>query len=122
MGCECWDRTTRGTRLFAFGNSIMRCSSQPLPSGGQRAGRGLLKAVMLACALALAAVPSAHAQVAPPSPSPSPSPTPVPAPTVINSEISAGNQVLNLGSSFLERLGNQATNGFYQNLRNNPGG
>ncbi len=41
---------------------------------------------------------------------------------MINSGISAGNQTLNLGSSFLERLGNQATNGFYQSLRNNPGG
>jgi len=41
---------------------------------------------------------------------------------MINSEISAGNQVLNLGSSFLERLGNQATNGFDRSLRNNPAG
>ena len=41
---------------------------------------------------------------------------------MVNSEISAGNQALNLGSSFLERLGNQATNGFNQSLRNNPGG
>ena len=30
--------------------------------------------------------------------------------------------MLNLGSSFLERLGNQATNGFDRSLRNNPGG
>jgi uncharacterized protein with beta-barrel porin domain len=41
---------------------------------------------------------------------------------MINSEISAGNQALNLGSSFLERLGNQATNGFNRSLRNNPAG
>ena len=41
---------------------------------------------------------------------------------MINSEISAGNQALNQGSSFLERLGNQATNGFNQSFRNNPGG
>jgi uncharacterized protein with beta-barrel porin domain len=39
---------------------------------------------------------------------------------MINSELSAGNQVLNLGSNFLERLGNQATNGFDRSLRNNP--
>ena len=85
---------------------------------------------MLACALALAVavVPPAHVALAAaeptptPSPSPSPSPTPVPVPTMINSEISAGNQALNLGSSFLERLGNQATNGFNRSLRNNPGG
>jgi uncharacterized protein with beta-barrel porin domain len=41
---------------------------------------------------------------------------------MINTEISAGNQALNLGSSFLERLGNQATNGFDRSLRNNPAG
>src|SRR6202000_1080793 len=49
-------------------------------------------------------------------------PSPTPVPTVINSEISAGNAALNQGSSFLERLGNQATNGFNQSFRNNPGG
>ena len=41
---------------------------------------------------------------------------------MINSEISAGNQLLNLGSSFLERLGNRATGGFDRSLRNNPAG
>jgi uncharacterized protein with beta-barrel porin domain len=89
-------------------------------------GRSLLGAVMLACALALtvAVVPSAHAAGPAPllSPSPSPSPSPVPLPTMINSQISAGNQTLNLGSSFLERLGSQATNGFDRSLRNNPSG
>jgi uncharacterized protein with beta-barrel porin domain len=41
---------------------------------------------------------------------------------MINSDISAGNQALNQGSSFLERLGNRATNGFDRSLRNNPAG
>jgi uncharacterized protein with beta-barrel porin domain len=41
---------------------------------------------------------------------------------MIHSDFSAGNQALNLGSSFLERLGNQATNGFDRSLRNNPAG
>jgi uncharacterized protein with beta-barrel porin domain len=45
-----------------------------------------------------------------------------PIPTDINSDISAGAAVLNLGSNFLERLGDQATNGFGSALRNNPGG
>ena len=36
--------------------------------------------------------------------------------------MSAGAAVTNLGSNFLERLGNQATNGFGGALRNNPGG
>ena len=59
-----------------------------------------------------------------PSPSPGPSPTPTPTPTAtqINSDISTGSTVLNLGSNFLERLGNQATNGFVREARTNPGG
>ncbi len=36
--------------------------------------------------------------------------------------MSAGAAVTNLGSNFLERLGNQATSGFGSALRNNPGG
>jgi uncharacterized protein with beta-barrel porin domain len=36
--------------------------------------------------------------------------------------MSAGAAVTNLGSNFLERLGNQATHGFGSALRNNPGG
>ena len=35
---------------------------------------------------------------------------------------SAGNTTLNLGSSFLERLGSQASNGFDRANRTNPGG
>jgi uncharacterized protein with beta-barrel porin domain len=40
----------------------------------------------------------------------------------MNSDASAGATVTNLGSSFLERLGNQATNGFGRASRSNPGG
>jgi uncharacterized protein with beta-barrel porin domain len=43
-------------------------------------------------------------------------------PSFINSDISAGSTVTNLGSSFLERLGNQASGGFGRTLRSNPGG
>ena len=42
--------------------------------------------------------------------------------TQINSDISTGSELLDLGSNFLQRLGNQATNGFTRDLRNNPGG
>ena len=45
-----------------------------------------------------------------------------PTPIEINSDVSAGGAVTNLGSNFLERLGNQATYGFGNALRNNPGG
>lgn len=47
---------------------------------------------------------------------------PAPAPTATNSGLSAGSTVTSLGSNFLERLGDQATNGFGRALRSNPGG
>jgi uncharacterized protein with beta-barrel porin domain len=41
---------------------------------------------------------------------------------MINSTVSSGATVTNLGSNFLERLNNQSTNGFSRMLRTNPGG
>ena len=58
----------------------------------------------------------------PPAPAPTSSPTPVPTPTTINSDVSSGSTVLYLGSSFLERLGDQATSGLGAAQRSNPGG
>jgi len=70
--------------------------------------------ISLALAFAIAAASSTQAQtVAPP---------PTPTPTSINSDLSVGAAVTNLGSNFLERLGNQATNGFGRALRDNPAG
>src|ERR1700756_1643470 len=86
---------------------------------GSRFTRGV--AVIFVILFAAAVASPAHAQIAP-SPTPTPTATPSPTPTQINSDISSGGQVLNLGSNFLERLGNQATNGFSRELRNNPGG
>ncbi len=63
------------------------------------------------------AIADAHA-----TPTPTPSPTPGPTPTVINSTVSSGAAVTNLGSNFLERLGNQSSNGFNRLQRTNPGG
>ncbi len=40
----------------------------------------------------------------------------------MNSTQASGATIANLGSSFLERLGNQASHGFGNTLRNNPGG
>jgi uncharacterized protein with beta-barrel porin domain len=66
-------------------------------------------------------VPSAaRAQVAPP-------PivvvaAPMPSRSSANSDMSAGAAVANLGSNFLERLGDQASHGFGRALRNNPNG
>jgi uncharacterized protein with beta-barrel porin domain len=61
--------------------------------------------------------PQAQAQVSFPPP-----PPPTPTPAEVNSDLSAGATVANLGSNFLERLGNQASSGFRGALRNNPGG
>jgi uncharacterized protein with beta-barrel porin domain len=101
----------------------MRCSSTRLQTGP--AGRRLVAAIAVAFALAMALASSgAHAQSASPTPTPTPSPTPSPTPTPssTNSTIAAGASIANLGSSFLERLGNQASHGFGNTLRNNPGG
>jgi uncharacterized protein with beta-barrel porin domain len=57
-----------------------------------------------------------------PSLTPPTSPPPIPTPTVINSAVSSNAALANLGSSFLERLGNQSTNGFNRMQRTNPGG
>ena len=76
--------------------------------------RRLVISVALAFVIAVAAASTVQAQtVAPP---------PTPTPTSINSDLSAGAAVANLGSNFLERLGNQATNGFGRALRDNPAG
>jgi len=112
----------------------MRGASRLSGAKGAAAGRGRARCLLAGLALALAvccAAPAVHAQVGP-SPSPSPTPTPTPTPTPIptpsptaglaNSKVSTGNEVLDLGSSFLERLGSQATDGFLRAQRNNPGG
>jgi uncharacterized protein with beta-barrel porin domain len=82
----------------------------------QRLPRAVAIVFVLILAVA-AASPPAQAQIAP-----RPTPPPTPSPTDINSDISAGATVTNLGSNFLERLGNQASSGFGSALRNNPGG
>jgi uncharacterized protein with beta-barrel porin domain len=75
-------------------------------------------AIVFALILTIAAPsPQAQAQVTfvPPPP-------PTPTPAEVNSDLSAGATVANLGSNFLERLGNQASSGFRGALRSNPGG
>src|SRR5882724_1055644 len=88
-------------------------SSRTMETG---AGRWLASAVAMILVLAMAAASPAQAQtLAPP-------PIPVPVPTSIDSGLSAGAAVTNLGSNFLERLGDQATYGFGRASRSNPGG
>lgn len=62
--------------------------------------------------------PRALAQVAPPANS-----LPiVVTPSIPMTDLSAGAGITNLGSGFLERLGDQASGGFGRAVRNNPGG
>ena len=110
----------------------MCCASRPLRARKTGIWRSLASAVPIVVVLAVV-VPSAPAQAETavvltpsatptPTPTPTPSPTPIPAPSVVNSDRAAGSTVINLGSSFLERLGNQATGGFGSALRSNPAG
>src|ERR1019366_74693 len=105
--------------------TFMRCSSRPSRARETGAGHRLASAIAIIFVLVVVAASSSAKAQTPtpaPTPTPSPSPTPSPTPTFINSDMSAGAAVTNLGSNFLERLGNQATNGFGGALRNNPGG
>ena len=95
----------------------MRCVSRPSLAGLTGAGRRVARAVAIAFALAIGAMSSAKAQLLP-----TPAPTPTPEITIISSDISANRAVGDLGSSFLERLANQATNGVNRIGRSNPAG
>ena len=107
----------------------MCCAPRPTRAKESGAGRGLRRAIAVVFGLMLAitaASSSVHAQSPSPSPSPTPSPSaspvPSPTPTFVNSDLSAGATVTNLGSTFLERLGGLASSGFGRALRANPGG
>ena len=103
----------------------MGCSSRLSRTRKTGTGRRLATAVAMVLVLVVAVVAassSVQAQTIAPAPAPSPSPTPSPTPTSINSDLSAGAAVTNLGSNFLERLGGQASSGFGRALRTNPGG
>ncbi|MEZ2141390.1 autotransporter outer membrane beta-barrel domain-containing protein [Bradyrhizobium sp. DN5] len=114
----------------------MRCTAQP-PGTRQTVGLSRIRRVAAAVAtifalmtFALIVTVSAATPVLAqsprptptPTPTPTPSPTPVPMPTSTNYDQSAGNSTLNLGSGFLERLGNQASSGINRASRTNPGG
>lgn len=98
----------------------MRCTSQ-LSGTGQTIGLNRVRriaaaiAVVFALVLGMSATPS-FAQA------PRPRPSPTPEPMSINSDLSAGNTTLDLGSGFLERLGNQASGGINRVSRTNAGG
>jgi hypothetical protein len=109
--------------LLLLGMDCMRGSPRPWRAWKIRTGDALARLVAIMFVL-VAVVSSAHAQSPTPTPTPTPtaSPTPVPTPTVINSTVSSGAALTNLGSNFLERLGNQSSNGINRLQRTNPGG
>jgi uncharacterized protein with beta-barrel porin domain len=90
-------------------------------AGETAAGRWLGRASLFAFAffVCISAQP-AQAQRLPPTPTPTP--TPSPTPSIPDSSLSSGATVANLGSSFLERLGDQATGGLGRGSRSNPEG
>jgi uncharacterized protein with beta-barrel porin domain len=101
----------------------MRCSSRLSRARKIRIGHALARLVAIAFVLiGITSAAQAQSPTPTPIPTPTPSPTPSPTPTVINSTVSSGAALTNLGSNFLERLGNQSSNGFNRLQRTNPGG
>src|SRR5579872_1521006 len=83
-----------------------------------RAGRVLVVGLAL---VTMALAQPAWAQILTPPPTPPP-PPPTPSPAFVSSDLSAGAALANLGSNFLERLGDQASGGFSRASRSNPAG
>ena len=79
---------------------------------------GALPVLVLMLVLGAAAAP-VQAQILTP---PAPPPTPPPMPAFAAFDVSAGATLANLGSNFLERLGDQASGGFARASRSNPAG
>ena len=98
------------------------CCWQARRVRGGRLGRAVLFALIPVLSMATFA---SAVQAQSPSPTPptlSPSPTPIPLPASVTADVSTGAAVVDLGSSFLERLGDQASSGFAKASRNNPAG
>jgi uncharacterized protein with beta-barrel porin domain len=87
-------------------------------TAAKRAGR-VLAAGLVLVTIALAQPAWAQSFTPPPTPPP---PPPTPSPAFVSSDLSAGAALANLGSNFLERLGDQASGGFPRASRSNPGG
>jgi len=107
----------------------MCCTSQPAGTRQtiwlnrvRRAVAAVVVAFALVVTMSAATPVLAQSPTPTPTPTPTPSPTPIPMPTSTNYDQSAGNSALNLGSNFLERLGNQASGGVNRAFRTNPGG
>ena len=94
-----------------------RRSSRAVETGaGQWTGKALFVAVALFAGFSTQQV---QAQVLAPPPPAAALPPP---PSIPASDLSSGAAIANLGSNFLERLGDQASGGFGRASRSNPGG
>ncbi len=82
---------------------------------------GHAPARLAAIAFVLVGITSAAQAQTPPTP-PTPPVAPEPTAIAVNSMLSSNAALANLGSNFLERLGNQSSNGFNRLQRTNPGG
>src|SRR3954452_9140440 len=98
----------------------MCCAPRRSRRAMRRRARPSRAIIVLLGAAALAAV-SSQAEAASVTLAPSAAPAPTP-PRGIDSDLSAGAAVVNLGSNFLERLGREASFGFGRALRSNPDG
>ena len=114
------------SRRFVLGLAFMRGSSRPSraiePGFGVGRCRALRRFVRRHGRHRGSSSPARRRRFDTPSPAPPPTPSADTDRDMINSDISSGAAVTNLGSNFLERLGNQATDGFCNAWRNNPGG
>jgi uncharacterized protein with beta-barrel porin domain len=96
----------------------MYCATRPFRARRPGARRSVSATIaLLAVVAALHAVSSARAASIAPA-----RPAPIPPRTGVDFDLSAGATLTNLGSNFLERLGNQASFGLGYAFRNNPAG
>ena len=91
------------------------------PSRAWKIGTSRALARLAAIAFVLIGITSAAQAQTPPTP-PTPPVAPEPTAIAVNSMLSSNAALANLGSNFLERLGNQSSNGFNRLQRTNPGG
>jgi uncharacterized protein with beta-barrel porin domain len=91
------------------------------PSRAWKIGTSRALARLAAIAFVLVGITSAAQAQTPPTP-PTPPVAPEPTAIAVNSMLSSNAALANLGSNFLERLGNQSSNGFNRLQRSNPGG
>src|SRR5215211_79146 len=103
------------------GTESMCCAPRRSQRATRRRSSPSRAIIVLLGAAALSAL-SSQAEAASVTLIPSAAPAPMPPRTGLDSDLSAGATVVDLGSNFLERLGKGASSGFGRALRSNPDG